>query len=332
MTSVGLAQTTVTTSGTTSSGIVPVFNGTATVTNSPIFVSGGNVGIGTTNLRNTLTIAGSGSFTNGLNVTGGYLAVSDTSTGWGGTQLLANTATGHQWTIGQYSSTDSIIWNYYNGSAWQTYRMTLDTSGDLNVPGALTAGGTGSSSFAGNVGIGTTSPSAPLEVDGNVKLTSGSGGSITYADGTTQTTAWTGVLCGGDYAESVDVDGDRTKYKPGDVLVIDPKHPGQFLKSAEPYSTTVTGIYATKPGVVGRRQIGPKQPDEVPMAMIGIVPTRVSAENGPIHAGDLLVTSSTLGHAMKGTDRTRMPGAILGKALGNLDSGRGVIEVVVTLQ
>lgn len=29
------AQTTVTTSGTTSSGTVPVFNGTATVTNSP---------------------------------------------------------------------------------------------------------------------------------------------------------------------------------------------------------------------------------------------------------------------------------------------------------
>jgi hypothetical protein len=43
-----MAQTTVTTSGTTSSSTVPVFNGTATVTNSPITVSGSNVGIGTT--------------------------------------------------------------------------------------------------------------------------------------------------------------------------------------------------------------------------------------------------------------------------------------------
>src|ERR1700739_3688465 len=43
-----VAQSTVTTSGTTSSGTVPVFNATSTVTNSPITVSGNNVGIGTT--------------------------------------------------------------------------------------------------------------------------------------------------------------------------------------------------------------------------------------------------------------------------------------------
>jgi hypothetical protein len=72
--------------------------------------------------------------------------------------------------------------------------------------------------------------------------------------------------------------------------------------------------------------------DEVPMAMMGIVPTNVTAENGAIHPGDLLVTSSTLGYAMKGTDRNRMLGAVIGKALGGLDSGKGVIEVVVTLQ
>jgi hypothetical protein len=35
---------------------------------------------------------------------------------------------------------------------------------------------------------------------------------------------------------------------------------------------------------------------------------------------------------MKGTDRSRMLGAVIGKALGTLDSGTGVIEVVVTLQ
>jgi len=32
-------------------------------------------------------------------------------------------------------------------------------------------------------------------------------------------------------------------------------------------------------------------------------------------AGDLLVASSTPGHAMRGTDRTRMLGAVVGKAL-----------------
>ncbi len=42
---------------------------------------------------------------------------------------------------------------------------------------------------------------------------------------------------------------------------------------------------------------------EIPLAIVGIVPCKVSAENGPIEVGDLLVTSATPAHAMKGTDR-----------------------------
>jgi hypothetical protein len=187
---------------------------------------------------------------------------------------------------------------------------------------------------AGNVGIGTTAPGAKLEVDGSVKLTSGSGASLTFADGTVQSTAYTGVTCGGDYAESVDVTGNRTQYEPGDVLVLDTENAGRVLKSAEAYSTAVSGIYSTKPGVVGRRQTSdPKTTKtEVPMAMVGVVPTKVSAENGAIKVGDLLVSSTTSGYAMKGTDRGRMLGAVIGKAMGNLNAGMGVIEVLVTLQ
>lgn len=185
----------------------------------------------------------------------------------------------------------------------------------------------------GNVGIGTTSPGAKLEVDGNVKLTSGSGASITFADGSQQTTAWTGALCGGDYAESVDVTGKRARYEPGDVLVVDPQSPDQFAESAAPYSTLVAGIYSTKPGAVGRRFTDPdKLKNEIPMAMVGIVPTKVSAENGAVRPGDLLVTSATPGYAMKGTDRERLSGAIVGKALQSLSSGKGVIDVLVSLQ
>ena len=84
--------------------------------------------------------------------------------------------------------------------------------------------------------------------------------------------------------------------------------------------------------MIGRRQAGENRDAEIPMAMVGIVPTKVSAENGPIKKGDLLVTASIPGHAMKGTDRGRMLGAVVGKALGNLDSGTGVIEVLVSLQ
>jgi hypothetical protein len=50
---------------------------------------------------------------------------------------------------------------------------------------------------AGNVGIGTTNPGAPLEVNGSVKLTANSGGGVTFQDGTTQTTAFTGTGANG---------------------------------------------------------------------------------------------------------------------------------------
>lgn len=116
------------------------------------------------------------------------------------------------------------------------------------------------------------------------------------------------------------------------VLVITTDGRGDVQRSSEPYSTSVAGIYAAKPGVAGRRQTLANDSPDLPMAMIGIVPTMVSAENGAIHRGDLLVTASIPGYAMKGTDRSRMLGAVIGKSMGSLDSGTGMIEVLVTLQ
>lgn len=181
---------------------------------------------------------------------------------------------------------------------------------------------------SGNVGIGTSNPSYTLDVAGQIRASRG----LVFPDGTTQNSAFDSTLCGGDYAESVDVSGDKKTYEPGDVLVIEPKAKGKFLKSDKPYSMAVAGIYSTKPGLVGRRQQGPKNPEEVPMAVVGIVPTKVSTENGPIEAGDVLVTSTTPGYAMKGTDRALLAGAIIGKAMDSLATGSGVIEVLVSLQ
>jgi hypothetical protein len=39
-------------------------------------------------------------------------------------------------------------------------------------------------------------------------------------------------------------------YHPGDVLVLDTENPGKVMKSVEPYSAVVSGIYSTKLGVV----------------------------------------------------------------------------------
>jgi hypothetical protein len=147
-----------------------------------------------------------------------------------------------------------------------------------------------------------------------------------FFDGGTQTG-------GADFAESVAVAKGSAQREPGDLLIVDTDGKRQLKLSEESYSTLVAGIYSTKPGVLATaHKMGEAAANEIPLAIVGIVPCKVSAENGPIQPGDLLVTSSTPGHAMKGTDRARMLGAVVGKALEPLNEGKGVIQVLVTLQ
>jgi hypothetical protein len=115
------------------------------------------------------------------------------------------------------------------------------------------------------------------------------------------------VLRGGQGVDR-EVESEGHEEKPGDLLRVDPKSDRRLQLTDKPYSTLVAGIYSTKPGVLAT----PHNMDdavlacEVPLAVVGIVPCKVSAENGPIRRGDLLVSSSTPGYAMKGTDRSRM--------------------------
>jgi hypothetical protein len=150
--------------------------------------------------------------------------------------------------------------------------------------------------------------------------------------GTTYTLR-TYVAGGLDYAELVAVKGKSAHYEPGDVLVIDQKGASQFDLSSQPRSRLVAGVYSTNPGIMGSTHpMDPKHGDnEVPLALLGQVPCKVSAENGPINVGDLLVTSLTPGHAMK-ADEDAKPGTILGKALEALPYGTGKIKILVTLQ
>jgi hypothetical protein len=322
-------------------GWMQSFNGLPLVINS----LGNGVGIGTTTPDQALTVNGNIDIPAFNTNTNAVIGVADAtssayvSTQRGGLLLQASSAYGTLQSMGGGSVTIH---------AGNSYSASQGLEGDIILQSGVNLDNVTTSSYvslgsrsnevmratsSGYVGIGTPSPGATLEVNGTIKIdTTGTNGLTFSGAPGTQTTPWTSVLCGGDYAESVDVTGNRMHYEPGDLLVIDPSAPGKFLKSAEAYSTLVAGIYSTKPGAVGRRQSAAKSVDEVPMAMIGIVPTKVSAENGPIKTGDLLVTSSTVGYAMKGTDRERMLGAVIGKALGRLESGTGVVEVVVTLQ
>ena len=170
----------------------------------------------------------------------------------------------------------------------------------------------------GNVLIGQNNGTNVFRVDATGKG---------YFDGGTQTG-------GADFAESVAVRGDHARYEPGDLLAIDPTGNRRLERSQDAYSTRVAGIYSTKPGILATTHAmdDSRLAGEIPLAVVGIVPCKVTAENGAIGVGDLLVASSHTGYAMKGTDRSRMLGAVVGKAMESLAGGNGVIQVLVTLQ
>jgi hypothetical protein len=67
------------------------------------------------------------------------------------------------------------------------------------------------------------------------------------------------------------------------------------------------------------------------VALIGKVYALATAANGTIEPGDLLTTSSVPGHAMKATDQTRWPGAVIGKPMSALEEGEGLVLVLVNL-
>ena len=194
------------------------------------------------------------------------------------------------------------------------YDLTVDATTNNAINGGIVVNGGG-----GNLYLGMTKGVHKFRVDLN---------GVAYADGGYQSS-------GADFAESVAVRGARAEYEPGDVLEIDPKAHRGVMLSEHPYATLVAGIYSTKPGLLASpRTIDDPavKSSEVPLAIVGIVPCKVTAENGAIAPGDLLVTSSRPGYAMKGTDRRRMLGAVIGKALEPLPHGKGVIQVLVTLQ
>ncbi|PWV50443.1 collagen-like protein [Chitinophaga sp. S165] len=139
---------------------------------------------------------------------------------------------------------------------------------------------------------------------------------------------------GADVAEAFDVIGNVKQYAPGDVLVIAEDTDRAVELCSKAYSTLVAGVYATKPGVLlTEEDIDADLTDKVPMGVIGVIPTKVCGENGPIRRGDLLVTSSKPGHAMKADLDKVKPGQVIGKALETFDGkGTGLIRVLVNVR
>lgn len=139
---------------------------------------------------------------------------------------------------------------------------------------------------------------------------------------------------GADLAEAFDVKGSTSDFEPGDVLVISTDKDRTVEKSSGSYSTLVAGVYATKPGVLlTEENIDSELTGKVPMGVVGVIPTKVCLEGGPIKRGDLLVTSSIPGVAMKADRKKVELGQVLGKALQEFDSATvSKINVLVNVK
>jgi hypothetical protein len=167
----------------------------------------------------------------------------------------------------------------------------------------------------GNVGIATTEPVTKLHVVGTTR------------------TSVLEITGGSDVAEPFEVSQGEPVPK-GTVMVIDELNPGQLRVSSQSYDKHVAGVVSgaggLSPGVIISQQGLTDR--GAPVALSGRVYTLADATYGPIQPGDLLTTSDIAGHAMKVADHSKAQGAIIGKAMGSLPRGRGLVLVLVTLQ
>jgi hypothetical protein len=140
------------------------------------------------------------------------------------------------------------------------------------------------------------------------------------------------VNSSGDIAEDFDLEDDPANAEPGTVLVI--HQSGRLSACTEPYDSRVAGVVAgagdLRPAIVLQRL--EYRPGRSPLALVGKALCKVDAAFGGVTAGDLLTTSATPGHAMKVVDRTKAVGAVLGKALYPLDTGRGLVPILVSMR
>ncbi len=206
-----------------------------------------------------------------------------------------------------------------------TLESTPDGSFSINNPlGAATIrlSGKGASGWFGGAGI-----AGDLLVFGaDAKGTSAADAAVWIKGATGDV-----VLQNADCAEDFEVE-EHADIEPGVVLCL--SEAGPLTLSTTPYDRKVAGVVSgaggLRPGIVLGRTKSASNP--WPIALSGKVFCKVDARESPIAVGDLLTTSPTPGHAMAARDHGRAFGAVFGKALAPLQSGVGLLPVLVALQ
>jgi hypothetical protein len=253
----------------------------------------GNVGIGTSAPGYKLDINGN------LNIQGGTTFFRQSSGLAGGEGAYVSIG-------GTGNNEATLALSVYRGGAY-TNRFYVTNFGEVLLQ-----------PIAGNVGIGTSTPTAKLDVLGSINAS----GAIT---GGTINAKYQDVA---EWVESSEV------LTAGTVVVLDQTKSNQVIACSQDYDTRVAGVISLQPGIT----LGVKGESKVLVATTGRVRIKVDASRGSIRVGDLLVTSGVSGLAMKsqpidvGGVQIHRPGTLIGKALEPLEQGVGEILVLLSLQ
>ncbi len=244
-----------------------------------------------------------------------------------------------------------------NGNGGINLQIAVSSSGYETINSGNPAHPIGIQTTGGNVGIGTPSPASPAKLDVAGEIHSSDTSSGFYLGGGSWVDNWARLTTDAastyhdlaidnlwaagalryDLAEVTPVKAED-KLEQGDAVVIDKEDGLRVTRSTKPYDTSVYGIVSSYDqasmiiGGIGGPEVAMNTSKHLPIALIGRVKAKVSAENGAIQVGDLLTTSSTPGHLMKCDDISKCAGAIAGKALESLTNRKGTIVVLVTLQ
>lgn len=305
-------------------------------TKSPLILNqiSGFVGINKAAPATALDINGSGRSTSG------FVATGYNATGWSGAGaevgMVNNTAyfTGYNRSAGYiptYFRGGTVFLASNGGAAANIYlqnngvtNLTVKSDGNVELAKQLRVLGTTTGFYLGKGSA--TDAWARLTKDGGSNYHGLAVGPF-WANGATRF----------DLSEVTPVN-ETDKLEQGDIVIIDPSQGTRVTRSKRPYDSAVYGIVSSYEqasmviGGEGGPESTPNKKDRTPVALIGRVKAKVSAENGSVKVGDLLTTSSTPGYAMRCADKTKCFGATVGKALEPLAGGKGTILVLATLQ
>lgn len=233
----------------------------------------------------------------------------------------------HPIPFGEFNETTASIFRAYNNPA----NFYIDPSGNSIIHSLRVVSGIVANNISGQPGAAglysfnlangrarlnkveaqrfyqhSTGPQGPVVTDGTNRRTVTGVGKYIYGPN--------------DIAEGVIADGCEK----GDVVLISYNDKADIIRSSVRFDARVAGVVSEDPSIY----MGSGD-NKSPLALAGVVKCKATTENGRIKRGDLLVSSSLPGHAMRAAPGQVKPGMLIGKAMQPLKDGTGKIYILV---